>query len=63
MSQAKFFWSPPDNAPIVGVTKFRDVVVVATSTGVYVIVDGMWPPDGWTVHKISDAVRRNDVGE
>ncbi|KPG01816.1 hypothetical protein IP86_03130 [Rhodopseudomonas sp. AAP120] len=55
--QPEFFWAPPDGASIVGVTKFRNVVVVATSSGVYTIgPDGA--PDEWTVRKISDQIAR-----
>lgn len=53
----EFFWSPPDGAPIVGVTTFRGRMVIATMGGVYV-VGGI--PDDWTIAKISTAVRRNE---
>lgn len=33
----EFFWAPPDAQPIVGLTLYRDMVVVATSSSVYVI--------------------------
>lgn len=33
----EFFWSPPAGAPIVGMTKYRDMIVIATGFGVYVI--------------------------
>ena len=33
----EFFWSPPDGAPIVGMTLYRDFIVVATASGVYTI--------------------------
>ena len=59
--EPQFFWSPPDGAPIVGVTMWRDRVVVATASGIYVIVDGLRADmNDWTVHKISAAVRRNE---
>lgn len=56
----EFFWSPPDGAPIVGVTTFRGFVVIATASGVYTLQDGplATPPDTWTVQKISLAVRQ-----
>lgn len=52
----EFFWSPPDGAPIIGVTTFEGNVVVATGSGVYVIVNGRWVPEEYTIHKISEAV-------
>lgn len=55
----EFFWSPPDGAPIVGITTFEGNVVIATSSGVYVIVNGPHAPETWTVHKISAAVRQS----
>lgn len=55
----EFFWSPPDGAPIVGVTTFRGVMVVATATGVYTISNGHAAGDEWFVQKISMAVREN----
>lgn len=36
-NKPEFFWSPPDGAPIVGMTQYRDFIVVATASGVYVI--------------------------
>lgn len=33
----EFFWSPPDAQPIVGLTQYRDMIIVATGSGVYVI--------------------------
>ncbi|MFZ5692419.1 MAG: hypothetical protein ACOY5F_14315 [Pseudomonadota bacterium] len=36
-NKPEFFWSPPDAMPIVGLTPYRDMVVVATASGVYVI--------------------------
>lgn len=56
----EFFWSPPDGAPIVGLTQWRGNVVVATATGVWVIVCGNWAPDQYTIHKISMAVQKNE---
>lgn len=56
----EFFWSPPDGAPIVGITTYEGLVVVATGSGVYVIKgDHPSPLDDWTVHKISAAVRQS----
>lgn len=56
----EFFWAPPDGAPILGVTTYRGVVVIATASGVYT-VGGRWDgPDEWTIRKISLAVRRNE---
>lgn len=60
--EPKFFWSPPDGAPIVGVTTFHGHAVIATASGVYVIQSGDFPVDNWTVHKISAAVRGGDAG-
>lgn len=52
----EFFWSPPDGAPIVGVTTFEGVVVIATGSGIYVIAPGAtYAPMEWTVHKITAA--------
>jgi len=60
----EFFWSPPDGAPIVGVTTFEGVVVIATASGVYVLVPGGgYAPAEWTVHKISAAGRGSDAGK
>lgn len=50
----EFFWSPPDGAPIVGVTVFEGRMVVATGSGVYVVGGA---PDDWTIHKISTAAK------
>lgn len=57
----EFFWSPPDGAPIVGITTYEGFIVVATATGVYTINSGSQyrTPDDWTVQKISLAVRQN----
>jgi hypothetical protein len=55
----EFFWKPPDGAPIVGITTFEGFVVLATSTGVYVIGDKHRTPDRWVVHKISMEVRQS----
>lgn len=60
-SKPEFFWSPPDGAPIVGVTTFMGLVIVATASGVYVIGDR--PNrivDNWVVEKIAHGVRRNE---
>jgi hypothetical protein len=55
----EFFWSPPDGAPIVGITTYEGFVVVATGSGVYTISQGgLRVPDDWTVQKISLAVRQ-----
>jgi len=54
----EFFWSPPDGAPIVGITTYEGFVVVATASGVYTISQGgLRVPDDWTVQKISLAVK------
>jgi len=58
-SKPEFFWSPPDGAPIIGVTVFRGVMVVATATGVYTVSTSETAGDQWFVHKISLAVRDN----
>ena len=56
----EFFWSPPDGAPIVGITTFEGFVVVATASGVYTISQGgLRTPDAWTVQKISLAVKQS----
>jgi hypothetical protein len=51
----KFFWSPPDGAPIVGITTYEGFVVIATASGVYTIQNGPLaiPLDTWTIEKIS----------
>lgn len=54
-----FFWSPPDAAPIVGVTRYEDMIVVVTASGVYVIKDQHRHLDDWVVQKISAAVKRS----
>jgi hypothetical protein len=54
----EFFWSPPDGAPIVGITTYEGMVVVATGSGVYVINSDRYRTlDDWTVRKISLEVR------
>jgi hypothetical protein len=57
----QFFWSPPDGAPIVGITTYEGFIVVATASGVYTIQNGPLPtpPDTWTIHKISLGVRQS----
>lgn len=55
----EFFWSPPDGAPIVGVTTFQGFVVIATASGVYVIKDRHNHLENWVVEKVSDAVNRS----
>lgn len=55
----EFFWSPPDGAPIVGVTTFQGFMVIATASGVYVVGDRRVYADEWVVQKISLAVRQN----
>lgn len=56
----EFFWSPPDGAPIVGITTYEGFVVVATASGVYTIQNGPHRvPDTWTVQKISAPVFRS----
>jgi hypothetical protein len=56
----EFFWSPPDGAPIVGITTYEGLVVVATATGVYVINGDRYRTlNDWTVQKISAAVSRS----
>lgn len=48
------FWSPPDAMPIVGVVNYRDVIVVATASGVYVIREkGAVGLDSHIVEKIT----------
>jgi hypothetical protein len=51
VQDVEFFWSPPDGAPILGVTKFRDLVVIATASGVYVM--GNAPLDEYIVRRVS----------
>lgn len=58
MNKPEFFWAPPDGAPIVGITTYEGLVVVATATGVYVINSDRYRTlEDWTVQKISLAVR------
>lgn len=57
----EFFWSPPDGAPIVGVTTFEGFIVVATASGVYLIGDRHRHADNWVVQKVSLAVRHNEL--
>ena len=58
----EFFWSPPDGAPIVGITTYEGFIVVATASGVYTISQGgLRTPDDWTVRKVSLAVRNNEA--
>jgi hypothetical protein len=59
----EFFWSPPDGAPIVGITTYEGLVVVATASGVYVINSDRYRTlDDWTVKKISAAIKQPDRG-
>jgi len=37
MSEIEHFRSPPDGASILGMTTYRDMIIVATTSGVYVI--------------------------
>lgn len=48
------FWSPPDGAPILSMAQFEGRLVVATATGVYVVLTEHDAPIGleWTVHKV-----------
>jgi len=56
----EFFWSPPDGAPIVGITTYEGLVVVATASGVYVINSDRYRTlNDWTVQKISAAVKQS----
>lgn len=55
----EFFWSPPDGAPIVGITTYEGLVVVATASGVYTINDRHRVLDDWVVQKVSAAVRQS----
>lgn len=36
-NKPEFFWSPPDGELIVGMVTYREIVVVATSGGIYTI--------------------------
>lgn len=51
----EFFWSPPDGAPIVGMTQYEGMIVVATTSGVYVIKEASRALENYQVHKISHA--------
>lgn len=55
----EFFWSPPDGAPIVGITTYEGVIVVATASGVYTIKDRNRHLEDWVVQKISQAVKQS----
>lgn len=58
-AKPEFFWSPPDGAPIVGITTYEGFIVIATASGVYTVSQGgSRTPDDWTVQKISLAVRQ-----
>lgn len=61
-AKPEFFWSPPDNAPIVGITTYRGVIIVATASGVYTIGEPR-VMDNWEIRKISVAVERNEEPE
>jgi len=60
VSKPEFFWRPPDGAPIIGVTTYRGVVVIATGSGVYTIGEVPGPDPHWNIQRISLAVRRNE---
>lgn len=59
----QFFWAPPGGAPILGVTTYHGVVVIATAAGVYTIGEVPGPDPDWHIRKISLAVRRDEEPE
>ncbi len=59
-SGVELFWTPPRPGEcILGMTKYEDLIVIATDDGVYVIMPPHRPVlDGYVVQKIShDTVR------
>ena len=53
-SQIKFFWKPPDGAAIIGVVPYEGMIVVTTSSGVYVIKQAHQSLENYAVHKIGN---------
>lgn len=51
------FWKPGPGEKIVSTTQFRDVVIVATDNGVYVITPGHMPLWDWEIQKIAAQAR------
>ena len=59
-SDVQHFWSPPRlGENILGMAKFQDVIVVATTDGVYVITDHGRPLPDWEVRQINNDFRRS----
>jgi hypothetical protein len=54
LQDVKFFWAPPDGAKIVGIKPFEDMIVIATTNGVYTICHQHKVLDDYVVHKVSD---------
>lgn len=52
------FWKPDDGCKIVSTTQFRDVIVVATEWGIYVITPGKRMLWDWEIQKIAVDNRR-----
>ena len=53
-NDVQHFWSPPrPGEAILGTIRFRDMIVVATTDGVYVITDHGRPLPEWEVRQIN----------
>lgn len=48
------FWSPPrPGEAILGMTLFKDVMVIATTDGIYVVTDHGRPLPDWEIQQIT----------
>lgn len=47
MDNPRYVTSPPDGEQVVAMTVFKDTIYVATTKGVYMLVDGALKPLDW----------------
>lgn len=57
-SDMQHFWSPPDNETIVAMTLFQDTLVLATTSGVYVLVEHGKSLPAWSVRRFLNGPRK-----
>ncbi len=55
------FWTPPPGERLLGMVRFKDMIVVATDGGVYVITDHSKPFPDLDIRKITSDVFVNGV--
>lgn len=54
MNKVEFFWAPPAGERILGMREYQDMIVIATTDGVYVMTPDGRALDDYTVRKISE---------